>query len=347
MKVRIVSRADIDGWILGKFARKLQSELTAIGVEADIAGVPDNEADINHYMIYYAYDTANKRPMDSIMITHIDKVEKLDEIKIKMQSAGLGICMSAETMKLLVDSGIEHSRLAYVNPAHDSVISRKKVYIGLASTVYADGRKREQFLVQLAKFIDPSAFAFRIVGEGWQPIVDVLRSKGIEVEYHSTFVYDTYINLIPTLDYYLYMGQDEGSMGFVDALSAGVKTIVTPQGYHLDARNGITHSFETLNELKAIFDLIAQEKTALIQSVDQWTWRHYAIKHHQLWHYLLTGEAMNNNYPDGLNSLLGVQGKMPSKLKQSMVKMRILRLTFSRFVHSTDKLGKVRRKLKL
>ena len=42
-------------------------------------------------------------------------------------------------------------------------------------------------------------------------------------------------------------------MGFLDACAAGVKTIVTPQGYHLDAMRGITHGFKELPELVAIF----------------------------------------------------------------------------------------------
>jgi len=63
-----------------------------------------------------------------------------------------------------------------------------------------------------------------------------MRKNFFEVEYHENFDYEVYKELIPTLDYYLYVGKDEGQMGFIDALAAGIPTIVTPQGFHLDER---------------------------------------------------------------------------------------------------------------
>ena len=80
--------------------------------------------------------------------------------------------------------------------------------------------------------LDPDYFHFKIMGAGWDKIVKQMRCMGFEIDYYADFDYDVYVRMIQTLDYYLFWGFDEGSMGYLDALAAGVETIVTPQGYH-------------------------------------------------------------------------------------------------------------------
>jgi hypothetical protein len=346
MRVRIVSRGESNAWILGKIALKLKEELIKTGVEADINEEPDPQADINHHMLYLDYHTDQATSADTLMITHIDKPEKLAKIKVQLDHASLGICMSAETMTILRNYGIDTSKLCYINPAHDNTISQKKIVIGIATAVYADGRKREQLLTKIAEKINPTDFLFKIMGSGWESIITTLKEKGFNIEYYDQFEYQRYIALVPEMDYYLYMGLDEGSMGFVDALSAGVKTIVTPQGYHLDAKHGITHSFNSAAELAAIFNTLSAEKQLLTDSVKTWTWQHYALKHLEVWNYLLTRNKTASIYEDGLNSFINKTGTNNNTWKRLKIKYRIYSLTFNRFIHSSDKLGKIKRKLK-
>ncbi len=72
---------------------------------------------------------------------------------------------------------------------------------------------------------------------------------------------------MPTLDYYVYFGHDEGSMGFVDAIAAGVETIVTPQGYHLDVEDGITHPIDTLDDLALTLRRIVEDRRRRVARV--------------------------------------------------------------------------------
>ena len=285
MRVCIVCKPEASGWILGKMPQKLLEELENAGMTVRISESPDPNAEVNHYMLFLDYDPKQRSLVDSLMITHIDRLEKLETIKNQMAYAKLGICMSKETMQLLINYGIDPQKLCYINPAHDNIIQPRKLLIGLTSKIYADGRKREQLLLKLADKADPSVFSFKIMGEGWNEVIQYLRNKGFDVSYYEHFDYNIYVKLIPELDYYVYTGQDEGSMGFVDALSAGVKTIVTPQGYHLDVPSGITYSFNTAEELIKIFTLIAEDKNKRINSVKYWTWEHYAIKHIGVWKY--------------------------------------------------------------
>ena len=309
MRVRIVSYEDVNAWILGKFARRLNEELLKLGIQSDIGNNVDKQADINHHIIYLNYDELNATASDTLMVTHIDSVIKLNLLKKQLAVAKVGVCMSKSTVDELVTSGIPADRLCYISPAHDGVIVPKKYNVGITSRVYPDGCKREDMLVSLSEKISPEDFKFTIMGMGWDNIVDGLRKKGFEVLYYSDFDYNEYVKLIPSLDYYLYLGMDEGSMGFIDALAAGVKTIVTPQGYHLDAPNGLVHPFTEIDELVNIFNSLASERRTIINSVATWTWRDYAIKHVELWRHILEPEKpLDSKYQDGVISLNNSSG---------------------------------------
>ncbi len=307
MRVRIVCYENVNAWILGKFALKLNECLSSIGIQADIDKQSDPTADINHHIIYYYYD-GQVSTNDTLMITHIDNLEKLHRLKKQLVNAKMGICMSRETMDKLKNCGIPRNKLSYINPAHDGVIIPRPKTIGITSRVQSDGRKREHFLSKLAMDINPNMFSFKIMGDGWDNQVDELRKNGFQVEYTNNFEYNQYVELLSSLDYYLYMGQDEGQMGFIDAVTAGVETIVTPQGYHLDAEGGINYSFTTYNELVNIFRELTDKRLKLINSVSRWNWENYTLKHVEIWEYILSKDKLNINQPkrdyyDGINSI--------------------------------------------
>jgi hypothetical protein len=167
------------------------------------------------------------------------------------------------------------------------VAAPRKTLIGITSKVQESGCKREQMLMDLAGRISSRDFRFSVMGVGWSAIVEAMRERGLEVDYYESFDAEIYRAIVPTFDYYLYFGQDEGSMGFLDALNAGIPTIVTPQGFHLDVINGITHPFNELDELVVIFDEIAKRKNRLVKAVEPWSWSEHARKHVLLWDYLL------------------------------------------------------------
>ncbi|ANE50015.1 hypothetical protein [Flavisolibacter tropicus] len=332
MKVRIVCYEDVDGWILGKFALKLRENLCNMGIDTDIAKKPDSSADINHHIIFLDYE-GKKNSIDTLMITHVDNIDKLELLKKQLQTAEAAICMSKESVINLSQLGLERNKLCYINPAHDGVVSVKKIVVGIASRVHDDGRKREYFFDRLAGDIDCRYFKFKIMGSGWEPQVASLLKNGFEVEYTDRFIYDEYITMIPTLDYYLYMGMDEGQMGFIDALAAGVKTIVTAQGYHLDALGGVVHPFTSYEEMKNIFLSLQEEKEKLVMSVNTWNWADYAKKHVEIWNYLLSRKPVEGKFTDGLNSLLA-QNDIPIDYDSAFVKNKIRELKWNKYSHS-------------
>ena len=286
MRVRIVCYEDVHAWILGKFAIKLAENLTALGVAVDIAKQADRGADINHHIIYYDYD-ATVSSLDTVMVTHIDTDWKLERLAAQLKAAEMGVCMSRQVCEALATAGLPRDRLCFVNPAHDQAVTPRPLVLGITSKVQPSGCKRQHMLAEIAARISPAEFAFEIMGAGWGELVAALRGAGFTVTWHEAFDRDVYLRIIPGFDYYLYFGFDEGSMGTLDALAAGVPTIVTPQGFHLDIPGGITHGFSSVDELAAVLDQVAAPRRARIASVAGWTWRRYAKQHLLLWEHLL------------------------------------------------------------
>jgi hypothetical protein len=345
MRVRLISYEDINEWILGKFVLRMQDDLLKMGIEADIAKVPDPTADINHHVIYEQFNgiTSNH---DTLMITHIDSSDKLNHLKAVINNVSYGICMSKDTMQKLVALGLPKEHLCYVDPAQDGDFVPRKIQVGYTSRWYADGRKREYLLRDLANHLDNRFFAFKFMGGGWDKIITLFRSKGFEVDYFPEFDLTGYKKLMSEIDYYLYTGLDEGQMGFVDALAAGCKTIVTPQGYHLDVEDGITHPFLDSKDLLKIFDDIFEEKAKRIRSVSDWTWTNYTLKHVEIWNHILGNEEKllgNVTYNDGIHSILDADQDLDvstfdvKNLKRKLYFHGLRRKVFVRFNYYTSK----------
>lgn len=310
LKIRIINYEG-GGWILTKFAQRLMDNLNMLGLKAEIGGSIDPTADINHHIPYHPY-----LPLidcnSTLMITHVDSQKKTELIRTQLKTAKMAICMSKDTLEYLEKRGLPREKICYINPAHDNNISPKKYIIGITHRCYDsyDLRKRTTSLLDILNGINPLYFKFKIMGAGWQNIVNAMRNKGFEAEYYDNFDYALYHELIPSLDYYLFFGFDEGSMGFLDALSAGVKTIVTPQGFHLDAENGIDYRCRTIDQFTNVLFDLQYEREKRIASVADWTWENYAKKHIEIWEYLLGRKPLKElyknqlKYEDGIFSCL-------------------------------------------
>lgn len=295
------------GWILRKFAVRMEEELKRRGYKCSISSVADSSADINHYIIYDSYEPVDSYN-DTIMITHVDSYNKLERLKFQLKVAKMGICMSRETMERLAAYGVPREKLCYINPAQDGVIKPKKYVLGITNKTHDDHRKRESMLLDLCKALEPDYFSFKIMGSGWTNIVATVKKMGFHVEYYDEFDYDEYVRLIPTLDYFLYWGFDEGSMGYLDALRAGVGTIVTPQGFHLDVNDGITYECRTISDFRNVLVNLQEKRKKIVDSVEAWTWGNYVDKHLEVWNYLLGNEENiyknQHVYEDGIFSVL-------------------------------------------
>jgi glycosyltransferase involved in cell wall biosynthesis len=170
----------------------------------------------------------------------------------------------------------------------------RRLVIGIATRVYSDGRKREELLVRLSRNMSLATFRFRIFGSGWDSVVPHLSAAGAEVDYDpgsSDYVAD-YARLaaaMPHFDYYLYPGMDEGSLGTLDALAAGVPTIVTPQGFHLDLLPALWRTFVEYEDLEAVLKTIVREREVRLQAASKLDWPSFARRHSIVWRAAFAG----------------------------------------------------------
>src|SRR5205809_215009 len=230
MKIRIVLSVQNASWIIGKIANQLAENVRRAGADVSIADDADDGADINHWMSY-AFVERRAGGASTMFITHIDDPYKSAQVGSLLETrVDLGLCMSSDTMQALISRGIPAERLWYVLPAHDPPPSPRPIRLSITTRLYDDGRKRESFLVRLASERDLSPFHFEIAGSGWADVVARLRAAGASVHWNEgsddyRADYDAMLEAMRTCDYYLYLGMDEGSLGTLDALALGLKTI--------------------------------------------------------------------------------------------------------------------------
>lgn len=297
MKINLLLNPANRSWIIQKIAENLARDLELLGVQTCITDVVDDRADLVHHMSW-AFANVKTRQPSTMFITHLDDLYKLNQVRATLASdVRVGICMSSDTARQLQAHGCDAGSLYYISPAHDGLIQPRRIAIGITSRVYPDGRKREALLREVGARMDLSAFVFRIFGLGWEPTVTALRAAGAEVEYFGETDdfrkdYETLRAAIPMFDYYLYLGMDEGSLGTLDALAAGVPTIVTPQGFHLDLPGGITHPVVSGADLLSVLGEISNRRQALVTSVTEWTWSAYARKHIEIWKCILDNSPL-------------------------------------------------------
>lgn len=307
MKINIVCTEQ--NWIYKKFADKLLENLPNESLEITISSDSRGDVDINHHIPCLNY---TPYPNDTLMITHIDDDKKVQILKKQLQIAKFGICMSEETVDKLVGYGIPRKKLCYINPAQDNIICPKKYKIGITHRCYDqyDLRKRTTAILDILEVVDSRYFRFIIMGAGWEDIVLKMRNHNFEVTYYDDFNYEKYVALMNEIDYYLFIGMDEGSMGYLDALSAGAGTIVTPQGFHLDVDCEIDYPCRTVKQFQEAFLELQNKRRRKVEAVAEWTWDNYANKHLEIWDYIMRRKDLKTLYKnqmlyeDGIFSVL-------------------------------------------
>jgi hypothetical protein len=287
------------GWILEKMAERLAAGLAHWNVRVSIALYPSPSADINHWM-WFCDVGGQLLARNTLLVTHVDRAAKLHVLKHRLRKADMAICMSRMTLEALAQRGIPRAKLCYITPAHDGTAMPKRIVIGITSQIRADGAKREDILIETCQAIRLDLFHFEIIGPNWAKVIPYFEAAGATVNYHpgakdNASHRQLVLDRLQTFDYYLYMGFDEGSMGLLDALAAGIPTIVTPQGFHLDIEHGITHAFSSAAELSAILVSLSQARQQRIDGVSHLTWKNYARQHVQVWRAILDGRHSEVN----------------------------------------------------
>lgn len=282
MKIHIVNyEQGFNNGILTKYATKMHEGINALGYECTISNQPNKEADINHHINYISARPSGK--IDTTMVTHITpdqnrtREDKVNLIK-EQSNWATGIAMSPRMADVLRKEGVK--KITSVLPAHDSIPRRHQI-IAVLTNIYPDNRKRGKMFMDLARSIDNSKWAFRIMGTGWSDMLAELVPKGLQVDYFAEFNMEWYKKILETADYLLYMGKEDClAQSIIDAKQAGVKVIAPPQ-YDIE----VDYPFETQEELSKIIHSL------WTNPVETWTWENYCRNHIEIWEKLYEAKS--------------------------------------------------------
>lgn len=291
MKINLILHEAHHRGIIGKMADRLASCGREQGADIAITSSPSEKAQVNHYMDFLAVNPILQTSKNTVFITHADDAAQVSQTLQMLRYVDAGICMSRMTVKMFLDAGADQSKLCYVLPAHDGLVKPRRIKIGLTTHLYPDRRKREDLLVRMGKEIGYEDFQFEIYGLRWESTAAKLRNSAAVVNIYTgeddyQRAYAEMLKAIPEFDYYLYMGLDEGSMGTLDALAAGVPLIVTKEGFHMDLGLQPEFPFVTYEELRDAFVAIRRERSKRIDAVKALTWGEYAKRHLIIWEAL-------------------------------------------------------------
>lgn len=290
MKINIVN-LDKDKWILTKFANRLKLELLKLGHKVQVSKKPKSDVDVNHYIIFlFLKDKPSFFPIktvNTVMLTHVNSEFRYQKVREISKYMDAGISMSNHHAKFIKNKKLGLKNVFYVHPAHDNDLKLKKIHFGIFSNLYNDGRKNEILFEKSILKLDPQLFKISIIGKGWKSIVNNLRFKKIEVNYQNFFFRWRYLKELKKIDYLIYLGSDEGSMSFLDAIQVGIKTIMIPQGFQYDFKECITFKINNqLTNLDDVFDSILSEKKKYLAKIEKLSWSQYALNHVKIWNKL-------------------------------------------------------------
>ena len=290
MKINIIN-LDKEGWILTKFAKKMYLHLKLMEYECFLSKKARKDVDINHSIIFLFLKDKQalfpEKTINTTMLTHVNDDFRYRKVKSISKFLDAGITMSENHMDFIKKKNLGITKLFSVLPPHDNDLEIKKIHIGIFSNLYSDGRKNEEYFEKIFCNLDSNIFKLSIIGKGWQEIVLKLRKQKIEVNFYKKFFRTIYISELRKIDYLIYLGNDEGSMTFMDAIQLGIKTIMIPQGFQYDLKKLITYPLKKdLSNLPMILKKLSLEKKKFLIYKEKLTWRYYVEEHIKIWKYL-------------------------------------------------------------
>ena len=291
MRINIIN-LDKDRWILSKFAKKLALNLKKLGHEVSISKKPKKNVDVNHYIIFlFQKDSKDSYCLNTInttMLTHVNDEFRFNKVRSISKYMDAGITFSKNHMNFIKSKSLGLKKIFFVLPPSDNDLKVKKINFGFFTNLYNDGRKSQEIFCHTIQSLPKELVKISIIGKGWNSYVLKLKQMGYEVQYQKYFLRWRYIQKMNEIDYLIYLGNDEGSMSFLDALQLGVKTIMIPQGFQNDLKKFITFKLkQDLSNFKSILETIIKEKKKFIKINNKLTWSNYAKEHIKIWKNLM------------------------------------------------------------
>ncbi len=294
-KAQIILDPVHKGWVMEKMARMIVDYWPTCD-KPSFFHVPRSGFELTHWMHfmnvpleYLKYSTG----IHTVQVTHVDSPEKLNYLEQLIKLGAVPVFMSKQH-STQVSKQIEGKFNSHVIlPGSDVTLISNRKKILISSNYYPDGRKNENFLVNLAKEIRMDGYHFTFIGKSWEEVAKFLVDAGAQVELLSPQdldhpSYETQLGILKGADCYLYLGFDEGSLGALDAYLSGTPMLISKQGFHMEfkPRTDVV-LFEDFAEFKKAFIRITQRNQISSSELLKWSWYSFSSRYEQLWNFLI------------------------------------------------------------
>lgn len=283
--VRVILDPGNKGWILEKIAFRLESQFKSQVLNADVGSKPLLNAKFNFWMQYTDVTLpsfARKGQSNCFaLVTHVDDSFKLARIKLLLSlNVNLIFMSEAHANEIATLLNIDRQFDFSLIPSDFNSLSRP-YRIGMVSKCYPDGRKNEKWLVDLAEEGILENCCFVVLGEGWGPTINQLRSLGVSCEEFSesrgnAILYSEIKSFYDNLDLYVYFGFDEGALGSLDAYLFRKDLLVSNQGFHAHFDIDDDSKFSSFEEARSKINRKIQKYESWLESILPWTWDFYS-----------------------------------------------------------------------
>ncbi len=293
--VQIILDPVHQGWVLEKIAKKIVDYWPKTN-KPIISNLPKSSFELTHWMHYMNVPPEYlkySKSIHTVQVTHVDSQLKLNYLEKLVKLGAIPIFMSQQHSEQV--SGQIHDKFEshVILPGSDVALFSNRIRILISSNFYPDGRKNENFLINLAKEVRLDGFHFTIIGKSWGRVAKFLIEAGAQVKLFSPQdldypSYEAQLGILKGVDCYLYLGFDEGSLGSLDAYLSGTPMIISKQGFHLEfkSRPDIV-LFENFADFKKAFTRISPRNQISPSELSKWSWYSFSSSYEQLWNQLI------------------------------------------------------------
>ena len=275
-------------WVLGKIAANLADGLNELGHKVHISD-EINQDDRN--ILWMTYSAVPLNELDYmehqnhyVLITHVDDFSKLQKIAEMLNKKFTLIFLSSHTHLQICNALKMDIPLNTLRMGTDLAKNlSQRIKVSMCSNVYPDGRKNENWIVDLAKKYQPDQIEFRLIGRGWEDIVSKLRNAGFQINMFDESqlnldAYEMTLAAIKWCDIYIYTGWDEGALGSLDAYLLNKRLLISAQGFHLDFCLHEDEFFFSKNDFFAKFEKQRNRLSGEYGSMVNWSWANTSLQ---------------------------------------------------------------------
>lgn len=274
------------GWVIEKIANKLVF-IASKYLTIELFYIPRQGYRITHWMHYLNVSSdfiKIDRGIHTFLVPHIDSIQKERVFLSIIKAGAIPIFLSQDhaerTCKRLELEFNPH----YILPGSDLAEDKLRFRVIISSHVYPDGRKNEHLLINLAQEISLENVHFIFIGKSWAKVEECVKKSGATVEWYSpdNSIFPDYkqsLDIIKGCDLFLYLGNDEGSLGALDAYLLNIPLLISNQGFHREfTKRKNVYLFDDYQSFKSKF--IDLKSSLDVIDSDNWTW--YAMVNHYI-----------------------------------------------------------------